>query len=64
MHLAIPGTADVNEALVDATAERLLAIPDTVYYTGHCTGLPSYARLKELMGDRVRYLHAGESVML
>ena len=64
MHLAIPGTADVNEALVDATAERLLAIPDTVYYTGHCTGLPSYARLKELMGDRVRYLHAGESVTL
>ena len=49
---------------MDATAERLLAIPDTVYYTGHCTGLPSYARLKELMGERVRYLHAGESITL
>ena len=62
MHLAIPGTDAVDTALVDGTAERLLAVPGTVYYTGHCTGLPSYARLKERMGERVQYLHAGESV--
>lgn len=62
MHLAIPGTSDVNEELVDATADRLLRSPGTVYYTGHCTGLPSYERLRERMGERVQYLHAGESV--
>ena len=31
-------------------------------YTGHCTGLPSYARLAEKMGRRVAYLHAGDTV--
>lgn len=61
-HLAIPGTGDVNLPLVDGTAERLLAVPGAVYYTGHCTGLPSYERLKEKMGDRVRYIHAGDTV--
>lgn len=52
----------MNLPLVDGTAERLLAVPGTVYYTGHCTGLPSYERLKEKMGDRVRYIHAGDTV--
>ncbi len=64
MHLAIPGTNDVNAPLVDGTAEYLLASPGTVYYTGHCTGLESYARLRERMGERVQYLHAGDTVVL
>ena len=55
-------TSDVDEALVDGVAERLLALPGTRYYTGHCTGLPSYARLAEKMGRRVAYLHAGDTV--
>ena len=63
-HLAVPGTDEVNEPLVDATAERLLAVPGAVYYTGHCTGLASYERLRGKMGGRVRYLRAGESVTL
>lgn len=62
MHLAIPGTDDVNEELVDGTAARLLESPGTVYYTGHCTGVPSFERLKGIMGERVQYLHAGESI--
>ena len=61
-HLAIPGAQDVNEALVDATAEFLLSLPGTEYFTGHCTGLPSYERLRSAMGSRLRYIHAGESV--
>lgn len=63
-HLAITGTAEVNEPLVDGTAEFLLESPGTVYYTGHCTGMPSYERMKRRMGDRIHYLHAGESVEL
>ena len=39
-------------------------LPGTRYYTGHCTGLASYARLKEKMGQRVAYLHAGETLEL
>ena len=64
MHLAIPGTSDINIPLVDGTADYLLASPGTVYYTGHCTGLGSFARLQERMGERVKYLHAGESIEL
>ena len=54
----------MDEALVDSTAERLLAIPGTTYYTGHCTGLPSYNRLRQTMGDRIRYLPAGQAECL
>ena len=53
-HLAIPGTAEVDAELVDGTAARLMQSPGTAYYTGHCTGLPSFGRLKEVMGGRVR----------
>ena len=63
-HLAVPGTGELDEALVDGVAARLLALPGTRYYTGHCTGLASYARLKEKMGQRVAYLHAGETLEL
>lgn len=63
-HLAVPGTGELDEALVDGVAARLLALPGARYYTGHCTGLASYARLKEKMGQRVAYLHAGETLEL
>lgn len=63
-HLSVPGTDAVNEALVDGTAERMLQSPGTVYYTGHCTGLPSFKRLRERMGERIKYLPAGQSVEL
>ena len=64
MHLAIPGTEDVDEALVAATAARLLSVPRRGVLHRHCTGLPSYALLRRLMGERVQYLRAGESVCL
>ena len=64
LHLSVPGTDAVNEALVDGTAERMLESPGTVYYTGHCTGLPSFKRLRERMGERIKYLPAGQSVEL
>ena len=63
-HLAIPGSGVVDVTLCDATADELLKLPDTICYTGHCTGTESYERLRARMGDRVRYLHAGESVVI
>ena len=35
-----------------------------VYYTGHCTGLAQYDALKGMMGDRLHYLAAGDSIKL
>ncbi len=48
---------------IDETAEALLGF-DTVFYTGHCTGLPAFLRMKETMGGRLRYVHSGDPVKL
>ncbi len=34
------------------------------YYTCHCTGLPAYDVMKEIMGDKLSYIHSGEEVIL
>ena len=44
-------------------AEKLLEY-DTVYYTGHCTGLTQYAYLKSVMGDQLHYIATGTIVEL
>ena len=48
---------------LEAAAEALLALP-TRYYTCHCTGVPQYAFLKTIMGDRLSYLSAGSELIL
>lgn len=35
---------------------------DTMYYTGHCTGIEPYEFLKKMMGDRVEYLGGGRVI--
>ena len=47
-----------DESFLRSAAEKLLEY-DTVYYTGHCTGLKQYALLKNLMGDRLHYISTG-----
>lgn len=42
--------AKIGEYLLDTKAK---------YYTGHCTGMDGYTRLKAVMGDRLSYLPAG-----
>ena len=43
---------------IDRIAEILLET-GARYYTGHCTGLTPYRRLKEKMGERIDYLSGG-----
>ena len=45
--------------LVDAVGERLRALRETRYITGHCTGDEAYAWLKEKLGDRLSYMATG-----
>jgi 7,8-dihydropterin-6-yl-methyl-4-(beta-D-ribofuranosyl)aminobenzene 5'-phosphate synthase len=47
-----------DEKLLRSAAEKLLQY-ETVYYTGHCTGLKQYAFLKTIMGDRLHYISTG-----
>lgn len=43
---------------------RLLDLDVDVVLTGHCTGEPGFALLKEELGDRVRYFQTGDTVEL
>ena len=45
-------------------AARVLLEYNSAYYTCHCTGLPQYEYLKQLMGNRLRYLAAGQQIVL
>ncbi|MCF0137189.1 MAG: MBL fold metallo-hydrolase [Oscillospiraceae bacterium] len=41
-------------------AQRLLETEETVYYSGHCTGIIAFAWLKELMGRRLEAMSSGK----
>ena len=45
------------------TAE-ILRNTETVYYTCHCTGETAYRFMAEIMGDRLQYIHCGDTVCL
>ena len=53
--------AEQDNPWLNEVADKLLAYP-CQYYTCHCTGLAPYGYLKEIMGDRLRYLAAGQVV--
>ena len=40
-------------------AETLKTFGDFPIYTGHCTGIPAFAILKEVLGDRLSYFSTG-----
>ncbi len=54
---------DVNENAdaLSESARKLLGFK-TQYYTCHCTGTAQFALLQSKMGDRVRYISAGDSL--
>ncbi len=44
------------------TARVLSSLP-TVFYTGHCTGLPAYELMKPILGDSLRPIHSGDRIL-
>ena len=45
---------------LEALGQRLLdKYPDTVFYTGHCTGDAEYRTLKGVMGRQAQFLQRG-----
>lgn len=50
-----------GKAFLTEAAETLCEF-DTVYYTGHCTGVEQYEFMKQLMGDRLHYISSGSVV--
>ena len=51
-----------EKAVIIQTAQELSQL-DTVFYSGHCTGIPAFELMKEIMGDKLIALHSGETVI-
>lgn len=57
---------------IDYTDEEIRSIRDTAYaltqyraifYTCHCTGVPAYQIMKEILGEQLHYVHCGEQIL-
>lgn len=53
-----------DEILLIQDVAKELREMDTIFYTGHCTGVPAFQMMKEIMGDKLRYMHSGDAVRL
>ncbi|MDD2980655.1 MAG: MBL fold metallo-hydrolase [Hespellia sp.] len=47
---------------VEKLGNTLMALPVNRIYTGHCTGLPAYRILKEMMPEKLDYFSSGTSI--
>lgn len=62
-HLSKGGAEHDSLEEIDRVA-AFLRDTGSVYYTGHCTGLAPYERLKETLGERIHYLATGTVIEL
>lgn len=49
-------------AIITETAKELIKT-DISFYSGHCTGIPAFNMMKEIMGDRLTAIHSGDKVL-
>ena len=52
-----------EEKAVIIQTSRELAQMDTVFYSGHCTGIPAFEMMKTVMGDKLIAMHSGEEII-
>jgi 7,8-dihydropterin-6-yl-methyl-4-(beta-D-ribofuranosyl)aminobenzene 5'-phosphate synthase len=52
-----------QEEEIRSIARELTEYP-TKFFTCHCTGVPAYELMKEIMGDKLQYVHSGEEITL
>ena len=55
------GLTDWDKEEIRKTA-RELAEMKTEFYTGHCTGAEAYEIMKDIMGDKLKFVHCGEEI--
>ena len=49
--------AESENVFIKDLCQQLMDIPDTVYYTMHCTGMDAFMKMKEYMNDRIEYFN-------
>ena len=57
------GYSDEDITMIIDTALALRKL-DTVFYTGHCTGVEPFNAMKKLMGDQLHYVHCGDEIRI
>lgn len=63
-HLYNPPTKKYESAtFIDEVAEKLVKT-EAVYYTGHCTGVKAYDRMRETLEERLYHISTGGTVTL
>ncbi len=55
------GYSEEDVENIKAIAEELKTM-DTTFYTGHCTGVEPFDIMKEIMGDKLHYIHSGDEI--
>ena len=55
---------DIEERQLIQDVAKELQSMDTKFYTGHCTGIPAFQMMKEIMGDKLEYMHSGDTILL
>lgn len=64
-HMVKGGDYNMEEIkLIQDVAKELSGFTNTRFYTGHCTGAPAFLIMKEIMKDRLIYMHTGDAVYL
>lgn len=52
-----------GNSMLDEAAKELM-VYETMYYTGHCTGVLQYEYLKKQMGNQLNYLASGQMISI
>ena len=61
-HLYNPITKKAEPQKVVETLTNELALHETIYYTGHCTGVKAFELMRRGMGEKVQYLSTGMTI--
>lgn len=62
-HMVKKGEYEESERqIIKATAEELKKY-DTIFYSGHCTGAEVFNIMKVIMGNQLREIHCGETII-